>query len=137
MKERITLDDTFITAAMKLSGGNPGALNVVMSLYQEGCNIDPDDLFGSFGPLLSLDSHGIYESEIWMLYKDVCDQDLTKVVLLLRACQLGALSERDLKKAITGGDRGYGNADLLPKTFPEYLTEVRQICTQFAPGVQY
>lgn len=137
MKERITLDDTFITAAMKLSGGNPGALNVVMSLYQEGGNIDPDDVFGGLGQLLSLDSHGIYESEIWMLYKDVCDQDLTKVVLLLRACQLGALSERDLKKAITGGECGYGNAALLPKTFPEYLTEVRQICTQFAPGVQY
>lgn len=137
MKERITLEDNAIAAIMKLSGGNPGALNVVMSLYQEGSAIDPDDVFGGLGQLLSLDTLGIYESDIWMLFKDVCDEDLTKVVLLLRSCQLGLLSECDLKRAIAGGDRGYGNPELLPKTFPEYLTEVRKICTQFAPGVQY
>ena len=137
MKERITLEDNALTAIMKLSGGNPGAMNVAMSLFRDGGDIDPDDVFGGLGQLLSLDSHGIYESEIWMLFKDVCDEDLTKVVLLLRSCQLGLLSERDLKRAISGGDRGYGNPELLPKTFPEYLTEVRKICTQFAPGVQY
>lgn len=137
MKERITLSDNTMSAIMKLSGGNPGAVTVVVSLLRDGETIDPDAALGGLSQLLALDSHGIYESEIWMLFKDVCDQDLTKVVLLLRACQLGFLSERELKNAITGNGRGYGSAELLPKTFSEYLTEVREICTRFAPGVQY
>ena len=136
MKERITLSDNTMSAIMKLSGGNPGAVTVVVSLLRDGETIDPDAALGGLAQLLALDSHGIYESEIWMLFKDVCDQDLTKVVLPLRACQLGFLSERELKNAITGNGRGYGSAELLPKTFSEYLTEVREICTRFAPGVQ-
>jgi hypothetical protein len=95
--ERITLDDNAMSAMVKLADGNPGALRVVMELFTKGPQIDPDAALGGFANLFSLDTHGIYGSHIWQLYKDVCDQNLTRVVGLFRAVQLGFLSERDLK----------------------------------------
>lgn len=137
MKERISLEDNLMTIIMKMSGGNPGAVTALVELYQRADAIDPDNALGGLGQLLMLDTFGIYEENIWMLYKDLCGGDPSKVITLLRACQLGKLSERDLHTAITGGDRGYGSAELLPKTFPEYLIEVRKVCSRFANGVQY
>lgn len=99
-KERITSNDNQLTAMMKLSGGNPGALSVVAQLLERGAVTDPDDAFGGLGKLLSLDTFGIYESRIWMLHKDVCGQDLAATCGLLRAVQLGFLSREKLNHAI-------------------------------------
>lgn len=105
-KERITLTDTGVDAVAKLSEGNPGALHVCCQLVKEGAAIDPDDAFAGIGKLLSLDTLGIYGSRIWLLYKDVCGQNLAKVIALMRAVQLGLLAERILLDAIEHHGQG-------------------------------
>lgn len=136
MKERIDINDDLMTAIMKMSGGNPGAVVAMAELARVAPAVDPDDMFGGFGPILGLDTHGIYESEIHQLFKDVCDQDATKVLTLLRGVQLGVLAESDLKRAIRG-NHGYGSADLLPITFAECIKGVREICPRFATGTEF
>ena len=135
-KVRIQLEDNIMSAIMKLGGGNPGALTTLMDLVRNTSVIDPDDIFGGFGALMHLDSFGIYESRIWMLYSDVCDKDLTKVMTLLRGVQLGILSRDQLNKAIDG-DNGYGDPKKLPITFANCLTEVQKIAKQFAVGTVF
>lgn len=101
---RLTLDDTAMTSVMKMAGGNPGALRICSEILKRGGEIDPQGLAG-FGALMCLDSLGIYESRIWLLYKDVCRQDLVKTMACLRAWQLGILPERELLSAISGDAR--------------------------------
>ena len=104
--KRIRLDMTAGDAIMAIAGGNPGALNVCVMIMQDGGAIDPDSALGPAGAILSLDQHGVYESRIWMLYKDVCGQDLVKTLACLRGVQLGFLREADLNHAID--NRGAG-----------------------------
>ena len=100
-KTRLTLDDTVIVAILKLAGGNPGALRVCAEIMKRGMEIDPKDM-GGFGALMSMDSLGIYGSRIWLLYEDVCRENLVKTIACLRGWQLGILPERDLQAAIDG-----------------------------------
>ena len=99
-KERIGMEDTLMSATLKLSEGNPGAATVLVKSLQEGPKIDPDDFAGPFGVMLGLDTMGIYGPRIWMLFKDVCGQDMTKMVACLRGVQLGLMNEAKLDHAI-------------------------------------
>lgn len=101
-KQRIELSDNFMSAAVKLAEGNPGALTAVMELFSQTPTIDPDAAFGGFAGLFSLDVMGVYGSRIWMFYKDVCRQDMVRMVGLQRAVQLGLLEEGVLLRAIDG-----------------------------------
>jgi hypothetical protein len=83
---------------MKMTDGNPGAVTVITQLIVD--KNDPDDWPSGFGKLLSLDTHGIYGSNIWVLFKNVCNQNILNVVTVLRAVQLGLYSERDLWNCI-------------------------------------
>lgn len=103
---RIQLTDTAQDAIVKLSGGNPGALSVCCQIFKECAQIDPQAFGGGLSGLLNLDSYGIYGADIWMLYKDVCRQNLPKMIGVLRAVQLGIESESILKHAIQ--NRGEG-----------------------------
>ena len=123
---RIQLDDTFQSSIMKMCDGNPGGLTVLISLFKESPAIDPDDAFAGLGPILSLDSLGIYGSRIWMLYKDVCDQNIVNVLTVLRANQLGFLAEADLNHAIDNR----GKLDL-----PDLLKKVNSVIPDFAKNV--
>lgn len=96
---RIELTDTVMDMLIKLAEGNPGALTALMKLSETSEKIDPDSFFGPLSPLLSLDTHGIYGPRIWVLWKDVCGMDPIKVQTLLRAVQLGFMSESELKRA--------------------------------------
>jgi hypothetical protein len=106
MNERLGLTDTAMTAVSKLSEGNPGALRVCMELLTRSINYDPDMLLGGIGSLLQLDSHGIYGSRIWMFYKDFCGEKLDVMVAMLRAVQLGIMTDFEMNHAIDnyGGD---------------------------------
>ena len=90
--ERINEKMTMQDALYAMSGGNPGALTVLMGLLTQGKEIDPDSFSGGFGSILMLDSLGIYESRIWLLFKDVCGENLAKMIAVLRANQLGGLA---------------------------------------------
>lgn len=94
------LSMSFNDVVYVMSDGNPGALTVMMKMIDAGRSIDPDSLMGALGVFLSLDTHRIYGSRIWMLYKDVCKQNLNTTLGLLRATQLGFLSENKLNHAI-------------------------------------
>jgi hypothetical protein len=96
--EIINLNDTMMDVALKMSEGNPGAVTVVIQLLSS--KHDPDSWCGGFGNLMSLDTHGIYGSNIWVLYKDVCAQNILNVVTVLRAIQLGFYTEKDLWRCI-------------------------------------
>ena len=92
---KIELSDNTTDIIVKMSDGNPGAVNVILNILGEGGNIDPDSALGGLGALLSLDTLGIYGSAIYVLYNDICDSDLGKTLAVLRATQLG-LFDKDI-----------------------------------------
>lgn len=97
---RIELNDTPKSILIKMAGGNPGAINVLIKIMKEGQQIDPQQGLGGLGLILLLDTFAIYEHRIWGLYKDVCQQDMVLMIACLRACQLGFISDNDLSNAI-------------------------------------
>ena len=100
---RLTLKMTMMDMLLAMGGGNPGAISVCIKLVQDGGKIDPTDFMGGLGTILALDSLNIYDSRIWMLYKDVCGEHLGTMIAVLRAYQLGQLAgvtERTLNHAI-------------------------------------
>jgi hypothetical protein len=122
-KERISLNDGILDIMMKMSDGNPGAITVLTRMVKEGGAIDPVNVFGGYSGILSLDTHGIYGSRIWMLYKDVCGEDLVKTLGVLRACQLGFASESAINHAIDNYGQGLDVANLVQKVkeqLPEF-----------------
>ena len=110
---KLDLNDSIEDIIIKMSEGNPGAISVCMMLYTRGGAIDPDDWLGGSGGVLSLDSIGIYGSKIWMLFKDVCKQDLVKTVAMLRAWQLGFVPKDTLLHAIDNYGAGIDTDALL------------------------
>lgn len=106
-----TVPDVLATMA----GSNPGALTVCLQIMKNGSLIDPDGAMGGLGLILLLDTFGIYEHRIWMLYKDVCKQDLTKTIALLRLCQMGMLSQSVLTHAIDNRGDGINVDDGITK----------------------
>ena len=111
--ERIKLHMTMPDMFYAMSEGNPGALMVCMQMFKDGEAIDPHSFAGGLSPILSMDTHRIYGADIWMLYKDVCGEDLTKTLAVLRAVQLGIISEGDLRGAIANRDHALDPDQLL------------------------
>jgi len=102
---KIKLSDTFIDVASKMSNGNPGALNVLMDLMQPITNeIDPDNIMGWMGNILSLDTIGIYGGDIYVLMNDICENNVVKFVTILRSHQLGFLDGNVIRDACSRQD---------------------------------
>jgi len=99
---KIQLTDTPKTIAVKMCDGNPGALHVIMECFTKGAEIDPDGAFGGLSAVMSMDTLKLYGPSIWMLYKDVCGQDIHDMIAVLRAWKLGFLPELKLRQAIDG-----------------------------------
>ncbi len=89
---KIKLNDNVQDIFIKMSDGNPGALFALSEIYKNGEEIDPQSFAKGFGPILNLDTLGIYGSDIYVLWNDQCDRDVRLMVMLLRANQLGFLS---------------------------------------------
>ena len=115
----ITLEDTMMDMVKKMSEGNPGAVSVVCQIIKTGGLIDPDDAFGGLGTILHMDTWGIRGPKIWMLYKDVCGQDLVKTIGMTRAVQLGFLPGEILEKAINDRGRGVDVDECLKKVMEQ------------------
>lgn len=124
--ERIGLNDNLKDAILKLAEGNPGAAVVCTKLAFRNTSIDPDSAMGVFSSILGLDTLGIYGPRIWMLYKDFCGQDLVTTIGVLRAWQLGFLSESKLNHAIDH----YGDG----VDIDELMKSVRERLPNFAKG---
>jgi len=121
---RIELTDSMMGIMVKMSDGNPGGASVIMKILKDGRMIDPQSYDGSISAMLNLDSNEIYGSRIWMLYKDVCKENINKTIALLRAVQLGLVSKHSLDEAIDNRGRGIDLDDLIIKVkqlLPEFV----------------
>ena len=117
---RLELTDTVTDILVKMSDGNPGAINVMMQMLQEAENIDPQAILGGVGAVMSLDTHEIYGSNIWILYKDVCGGDLRKMIMLMRATQLGKFPQTRLQ-SLASDPRSEGLPDEEWKELDDYV----------------
>ena len=97
---RINLHMNTMDMILAMVDGNPGALNVCMQIIEEGTLIDPDNAFGFIGNVLLLDTFGIYGSDIWVFYKDICREEILNVFTYLRAIQLGITGLENLRLTI-------------------------------------
>ena len=96
---KIKLSDTTKDVLVKMSEGNPGALSVLIRILNNP-QIDPDSFMGPMGAILSLDTLELYGSNIWILYKDVCGESISKMLAVIRAQQLGFVSEAAIHQAL-------------------------------------
>lgn len=99
--ERIELTDSVMDIMLKMSEGNPGALTALMEIQTKSLIIDPQGSMGGIGSILLLDTWNIYGSSIYILYSDKCGKDIRKLLMLLRATQLGYLSSTKLQEMAT------------------------------------
>ena len=127
-QKRIKLQDTTMDIVVKMSDGNPGAMNVLVSLLDpENTSIDPDNIMGALGPILHLDSFGIYGTDIYVLYSDICNQNIAKFIAVIRSAPIGLFSRDILKDACHRQDYSGRNmvpVDELYKKLKELLPEV-------------
>ncbi len=117
------LSMTTMDILLSFAEGNPGAITAMLELMKASPVIDPDSAFAELSPLISLDNLDCYGPRIWMLYKDVCGQDTTNVLAVMRANQLGYISEREVNRAISGETR----IDV-----PDLLAKVKERLPAFA-----
>lgn len=60
---------------------------------------------GGLGKILALDTLEIYGTNIYVLWNDICDRNTSKMIAVLRANQLGFISDQILKDACHRQDR--------------------------------
>ena len=93
---RITdLNMTTTEVLMALAENNPGAVTV-LTQFLEQC---PEVCTSKVEPMiliLYLDELEIYGPQIWYLYKDICGENISKFIGLVRAYQLGACTQDEI-----------------------------------------
>lgn len=125
-ESRIKLSDTGLSATMKMAESNAGAIAVLAKSLAQGGDIDPDSFMGGMANLLDLDTNRIYGTRIWMLYKDVCGQDLRVMTAILRSVQLGFLPITKLQYAIDNCGDGID--------VPDFVAQVEKRLPNFKKG---
>lgn len=123
---RITLKDTGRDVLVKMADGNPGGLSAMMEMLKHGESIDPQCFMGGMGAILSLDTLGVYGTEIYVLWNDQCKRNTRELLMLLRANQLGFISDSEIKAVAKDQMRqvvlSQGKMDELDKQVCERLT---------------
>ncbi|MFH6945136.1 hypothetical protein [Flavobacterium sp. FlaQc-50] len=125
-KNRIQSKDTMPDVLAKMSDGNFGAVDALMKLLASD-HVDPDNYFGGLGVILTLDTWQIYGTDIYVLYSDICDKDIVKMIAVLRATQMGLFAESLLKDACSRQD--YSGRDIVPVN--ELYEKVKQKLPKF------
>ena len=126
---RLNMMDTGMDMIVKMSEGNPGAVQALISLIDKNEIIDPQDAFGASGALFSLDTWEIYGTDIYILWNDKCHRDTRKLIMLMRATQLGYYPVSDLKAL--AADQAYA-IPLDDEVVVELDAKVCERLTQFA-----
>jgi hypothetical protein len=94
-RERIALHMTVQEIVEEMSKDGPftsvNAVAICVDILRYGKSIDLDDLFEGFGSLMTLDTLGIWGDKIRQLH-EMCDGNITKLIAVLRAYQLGQLA---------------------------------------------
>jgi len=100
---RIQPTDTLQEGIVKMVDGNPGAVTVCVELLKFNERIQPEGgKMGGMVYILALDEFEIYGSRIWMLFKDVCGEDIRKMAVVLVARSHGLITQKELDLAING-----------------------------------
>ena len=76
-----------------------------MEILKCAKQVDPDDFMGGLGKILALDTLEIYGTNIYVLWNDICDRNTSKMIAVLRANQLGFISDQILNDACHRQDR--------------------------------
>ena len=95
---KLGLNDTVMDVIVKMAEGNPGAVMAISLIMKEHDKIDPQAFMGGIGALMSLDGYEIYGSSIYVLFSDKCNRDVRRMLMLMRATQLGLFSHLKLKE---------------------------------------
>lgn len=126
---RIELTDNLTDIIVKMAEGNPGAATAMMEIYTKGAEIDPQVALGGLGAIMLFDTFGIYGTEIYVIWSDKCKKDTRLTLMLLRAVQLGLMSESKLKTMAEDQTR---QVDLTPEEWADYDQQVCDKLEQFA-----
>lgn len=126
----ITLEDTGLDIWLKMSGDNPGAMAVLTKLSEYSDEIDPK-CWNKVQHLLALDDMGIRGEKLWKLYKDVCGENIGRLLLLLRANQLGGHVTRSRLEAAA---LGYG---FDPEEWDNFLAKVQARLPSFGVNWEF
>lgn len=83
--KRFLINQPLGTSIYDMSEGNPGALNVLIQLIgKEDKNKSKEEAekrtIQGLIYLSTLDELEIYGSNIWICYKDICNQDINKLI---------------------------------------------------------
>lgn len=108
---RIKLSDNPTIAITKLTEGNYGVINACCLLMKKGCSIYPYE--NGFEYIKNLDDIGIYGTDIYVLWHDICQCDLEKMISLLRIAIRDTDKAELLKDACKRQD--YSGRELLQK----------------------
>lgn len=128
----IQLDDSIGDVLAKMSAGNPGAITVLIQMFSKSPEVDPQCAFAGLGPILSLDTYKIYGPDIWVLYKDICKEDVVRTLAMIRGVQLGLLPLEKLKAAIFAAREGLREEQVSAPIDPEQvLRDVMEQLEQF------
>jgi hypothetical protein len=93
----------YSAAIGEMSEGNPGAIQALVDMgYQSALDGHP---LGQFYAPLGLDGWGIYGTDIYILWNDLCDRDPARALAVIEATQYGDVSPELLKKACARQDR--------------------------------
>lgn len=112
-REKITLQDTGMTAISKLACGNIGAVTALVTASAMYPSVDPQG--DCILMLCRLDDLDIVGPRIWMLYKDVCKQSTIDLIGVMRAYQLGFISTTQLNTAIENYGEGLNVSEVMAK----------------------
>jgi len=118
--------DSIESMIIKMADGNPGAARALMELLTDSTT-DPDSALGGVGKILSLDDYGIYGTDVYVFYNDICERDVKKMIGVMRAVQLGLFEAETLRDACSRQDRS--GKDLVP--IDELLDKVRKQLPNF------
>ncbi len=105
---KINLNDTALDVIIKLSEGNPGAITTLTELansYKSFFEVAPD--------YLTIDTMGLYDSQLYMLWNDCCDRNIEKVKQIIKLYREGKITSRDIDERIKNGGRGKSFDDLI------------------------
>ena len=123
----LTLEMTPMEMIKTLAAGNPGAAQALAQIFTFAPKVDPDSALQGIGPLLWLGEWGIYGSDIYVLWSDICGKDSAKTIAVIRAVQMGLFSQDTLKDAASRQD--YSGRQMIP--VEDLLERVQKILPSF------
>lgn len=130
---RLELTDTGVDMLMKMAEGNPGAISAMTTILEKHDTIDPQAALGGIGAIMSLDDYEIYGTNIYILYSDKCGRDIRKMLMIMRATQLGFLSPNKLKEMANDQRR---QVDLTVEEWKELDNKVCERLSEFAKPIE-